>query len=210
MTRGGGGASWRRRGDEAVVLDARLALPGGTSRHLTLAPGDAVLLGDDDGPSVVAALLEGPGSLRRRLRPRHRIVVNGRRLHRLGAARRVRRGLAAVHGAPVAADVSVLDHLAAVAGRRDAARLLADAPLLAGRGSDPAGLLSGGERLVLAWLTCQAVHPQVVVLDRAGVGLHADTLRWADGVVARWRAAGTAVVVRAGRTEERAWAAPTP
>jgi hypothetical protein len=46
------------------------------------------------------------------------------------------------------------------------------------------------------------------VLDAAGTGLDVDTLTWCQRVVEGWRAEGVAVVVRAGRDEERAWAAP--
>ena len=112
-------------------------------------------------------------------------------------------------GAPVAPDVTVHDHLAAVLGDAAAGRVLADAPLLAGRGADPAGVLSGGERRVLAWLRARTVAPRAVLLDRAGEGLDADTLAWAGRVVTAWAAAGVAVLVRAGRQEERGWAAAT-
>lgn len=136
------------------------------------------------------------------------VRVDGRRVPSGHVAARVRRGLAVVGPAPVAADVSVHDHLAAVVGSRRAGSLLASAPLLAGRGDDPAGVLSGGERRTLAWLRTVAVRPAAVVLDRAGRGLDADTLRWADAQVAAWRREGVAVVVRPGRTEERRWADP--
>ena len=191
-----------------TVLDARLRLADGAERRLVLGAGEAVLLDGDDADAIVAALLDPPAGVRGRLSPPHRILVAGRHVERAGPARRVRRGLAAVRGAPVAPDVSVRDHLAAVAGRRRADALLDTAPLLTGRGADPAGLLSGGERLVLAWLTCRATAPRVVVLDRAGTGLHADTLGWAGEVVADWRAGGVAVVVRPGRPEEPVWTAP--
>lgn len=164
-------------------------------------PGEVRLLDAGEVAPVVAAVL-GTGP-----RPGP-VAVAGRRVRGRGLAGRVRRGLAVVSGAPVAADVDVADHLAAVVGTRGARALLADAPLLAGRGHDPAGVLSGGERRVLAWLRAQAVDPHVVLLDGAGEGLDAATLQWAGRVVARWSAAGVAVVVRAGRAEERAWASP--
>ncbi len=137
------------------------------------------------------------------------VALDGRRLRGRSLAGRVRRGLAVVAGAPVAADVTVHDHLAAVLGDAGATRVLADAPLLAGRGADPAGVLSGGERRVLAWLRARAVDPRAVVLDRAGEGLDRATLDWAGRVVATWAADGVAVLVRAGREEERGWAAAT-
>lgn len=164
--------------------------------------GEVAVLDQPRAPIAVATLL---GQDRRGT-----AHLDGRRLRVRSLAGRVRRGVAVVSGAPVAADVSVHDHLAAVLGRRGAADVLAQAPLLAGRGGDPAGVLSGGERRVLAWLRARAVDPHVVVLDRAGEGLDADTLAWAGRVVADWASAGVAVLVRAGRIEEQAWARPGP
>lgn len=170
----------------------------GLAVPVRVAAGEVRLLDPDETAPVLAAVL-GTG-------PRAATVhVAGRRVRGRSLAARVRRGLAVVSGAPVAADVNVADHLAAVVGARGARALLADAPLLAGRGDDPAGVLSGGERRVLAWLRAQAIDPQAVLLDRAGEGLDASTLQWTERVVARWARADVAVLVRVGRDEERAW-----
>ncbi len=173
------------------------------SPHLQVAAGEVRLLEGAEAAPVLAAVL---GTA-----PRGALVtVAGRRVRGRGLAGRVRRGLAVVAGAPVAADVSVEDHLAAIVGAGRARELLAEAPLLADRGDDPAGVLSGGERRVLAWLRARAVEPRAVVLDRAGEGLDAATMQWAGRVVEAWAVAGVAVVVRAGRAEERAWAGTAP
>lgn len=164
---------------------------------LRVGPGAVRHLDDAHARPVVDALL---GRERRAV-----VHVDGRRLRTRSVGARVRRGLGVVSGAPVAGDVTVRDHLAAVVGRREADELLRDAPLLAERGDDPAGVLSGGERRVLAWLRARATSPRVVLLDRAGEGLDADTLAWAGAVVRTWARADVAVVVRAGRAEERAW-----
>lgn len=164
---------------------------------LHVASGEVHHLDDAVARPVVDALLG---------RARGAVVhVDDHRLRGRSVAGRVRRGLALVSGAPVAGEVTVHDHLAAVLGDRGADELLRGAPLLAGRGQDPAGVLSGGERRVLAWLRARATAPRVVLLDRAGEGLDADTLAWAGEVVRAWAAAGVAVVVRVGRAEERAW-----
>ena len=176
-----------------VVAHPDLTVP------VALAPGAVVVLEDPVGATVVGTVLGEHRS--------GRVHLDGRRLRRRGLAGRVRRGLAVVSGAPVAPDVSVLDHLAAVVGRGSARAALDGAPLLAGRGDDPAGVLSGGERRVLAWLRATAVGPRAVVLDHAGQGLDAATLAWAGGVVEEWVGDGVAVLVRPGRDEERAWAA---
>ncbi len=102
--------------------------------------------------------------------------------------------------------MSVRDHLAAIAGVAEADRLLSGAPLLAGRGDDPTGVLSGGERRMLSWLVCLAVRPDAVLLDRSTAGFDADAQAWAADVVTAWRDAGVPVLVRPGRPEERRWA----
>jgi ABC-type branched-subunit amino acid transport system ATPase component len=183
----------------AVRLQARLDLPDGPL-DVEVAPGDTQQLPDD--PAVVAALL---GHDRRR---GHRVRLGGRRLDRRPVSARVRAGLVAVGQAPVAPEVSVRDHLAAVGSRSAADALLAATPVLAPLGARPAGMLSGGERRLLAWTLARALRPAVVVLDRAATGLDAAALAWADGVVADWRAHDVGVLVRVGRPEERRWLAP--
>ena len=180
-------------------LRARLTL---ATRVLELEafPGAVVTLVDVDADEAVAALAGRRG--------RQRVVVDGRRLRGRSLARRVRRGMAFVVEPAVAADVSVLDHLAARGGTRRARRLLDSSPLLRGRGDDPAGVLSGGERRVLAWLGCIAAAPAVVVVDGGATGLDADTVAWLDVQVRDLRRTGTAFVVRPRRPEEAAWAAP--
>jgi branched-chain amino acid transport system ATP-binding protein len=185
----------------AVRLQARLKLPDG---HLDVEvpPGGAHELPDD--PQAVAALL---GQDRHR---GHRVLLDGRRIDRRPVSARVRAGLVTVGEAPVAAEVSVRDHLAAVRSRAVADGLLAATPVLAPLGARPAGLLSGGERRLLAWTLARALRPAVVVLDRAATGLDPDAVAWADEVVAAWRAHDVGVLVRVGRPEERRWLAAPP
>lgn len=195
-------ASWpppRPQGgrDRPPRLCADLALPRG---RLRVGAGEARRLPDD--PRHVAALL---GDDRDR---RHRLTLDGRRLDRRAPAARVRAGLVAVGAAPVAPEVTVVDHVAATVSRGHARALLADVPRLAGLGDLPAGLLSGGERRLLAWAQALARPAAVVLLDRAGTGLDPRALDWASGVVAQWRDAGVGVVARVGRREELAWLAP--
>lgn len=125
---------------------------------------------------------------------RHRVVLDGRRLDRRSAAGRVAAGLGVVGDAPVAADVSVGDHLAALVGPRRAGALLAGCPTLAGRGADPAGWLSGGERRCLAWLVCDATAPGAVVLDGAFRGLDDEARAWAETLLAAWLDRGVGVL----------------
>lgn len=107
----------------------------------------------------------------------------------------------------VAPEVSVTDHLAARTARREAAAAIDAVPRLADRRHVAAGVLSGGERRLLAWARAVMLHPRVVVLDRAGTGLDPDALAWATEQLRAWRASGVAVVIRPGRVEERRWVA---
>jgi ABC-type branched-subunit amino acid transport system ATPase component/ABC-type branched-subunit amino acid transport system permease subunit len=192
---GPGAAAPRERlhldGSEVPLPRVRLHLDD-PALDLDVAPGEVVELPDDD--RVVAALLA-----------RGDVALDGRSLRRRGPAGRVRAGLGAVVGVEVAPDVTVVEHLGAVVPLAEARRQLAAVPGLAARADDPAGVLSGGERRLLAWLVATATQPRAVVLDRAGTGLDADALRWASEQVERWRADGVAVLVRPGREEERRW-----
>lgn len=125
---------------------------------------------------------------------RHRILLDGRELHGLPPARRVAAGLGIVDDAPVAPEVPVLDHLAASVSRRRAEELLAGCPPLAGRGADPAGWLSGGERRLLAWLVCDAIEPAAAVLDGAFRGLDPSATAWAEQRLRRWLERGVAAL----------------
>jgi ABC-type branched-subunit amino acid transport system ATPase component len=182
----------------APLLEVDLALPDG---RLRLDAGEARRLPDD--PRHVAALLAPAAGVRH-------VVLAGRELRRRSAAARVRAGLVAVGEAPVAPELAVLDHLGAVVGLREARRVLETTPYLAGRGDDPGGVLSGGERRLLAWALARALRPRVVVLDRAGTGLDDVALDVAARQVVAWRRAGVGVLVRVGRVEEEAWLGPPP
>lgn len=174
--------------------------------HLADEAGDEEVLHLDLGDGRIVAIPSAAvGALAARRDPRDRIRIDGRRIDRRGTAGRVRAGLALVTDAVVAPEVAVLDHLAAGTSRRRAARLLAASPLLRDRGTDAAGVLSGGERRVLAILRAAAADPRAVVLDAAGEGLDPAGLAWVGEQVARWRASGVVVLVRPGRPEERAW-----
>jgi ABC-type branched-subunit amino acid transport system ATPase component len=167
---------------------------------LQLAPGEAATLPDGDGP---VAWLAGSGGSRRG----EVLEVDGRDLRRRSTAARVRAGVVVVGDPPLAPAVSVRDHLAAVTSPSAATALLAQVPHLAARGTDPAGVLSGGERRLLGWARALLLTPRVVVLDRAATGLDTGSVTWATAQVDRWRGDGVCVLVRAGRAEERPWAA---
>ncbi|MFP5310402.1 MAG: hypothetical protein ACLGIR_12605 [Actinomycetes bacterium] len=180
-------------------VQARLVLPDGPV-EVSCQAGQAVALPSSRAARALLGL--DPGDRRA---AGHRVRLDGRRLDRRHPARRVAAGLAAVVDAPVAGDVSVHDHLAAVVPPARAAGLLAGCPLLVGRGDDPAGVLSGGERRALAWLLALATDPRAVVLDGATRGLDAATRAWADARVRGWRDAGVALLVHPTSPTELGW-----
>lgn len=196
----------RSRIEPAVPEVARGGAPlavTAADRRITVRPGEVRVLDADEAPIVDA--LTGADADDPEVR------VGARRVHGGDLAARVRAGLGIVTSAPPPADVSVRDHLAAISGVAVADRLLARAPLLAGRGGDPTGILSGGERRILSWLVCLAVAPDAVILDRATAGLDPVARAWTDDVVDAWRRADVAVLVRPGPPEERRWArSPVP
>lgn len=182
--------------DAGVRLAATLDLPGGVLR-LGSTAGCVHRLPPED--EVVAALTDAQPERA------HQLVVDGRSLAHAGRAARVRAGLVVLDTPHVAPDVAVRDHLAAVTGARRAEALLRVLPQLAARGRELAGVLSGGERRLLGWLTAIALEPRVVVLDRAGTGLDDPHLRWAHGVIDTFARDGAVVLVRVGRDAEERW-----
>lgn len=154
--------------------------------ELALASGEMVVVDDRRIVRAVSGYDAPPG--------RHVIRLDGRRIDRRSPARRVAAGLGVVDDAPVTDDVSVRDHLAAIVSPTRAEELLSGCRRLAGRGDDPAGWLSGGERRVLAWLVCHATGPLAVVLDGAFRGLDPEARAWAEGVLAAWLDRGVAVL----------------
>lgn len=164
----------------------RVELEGLDPAVLQIGPGELAPVDDHRIVAAVTGIGAPPG--------RHRVVLDGRRIDRRGVAGRVAAGLGIVGDAPVAPDVSVRDHLAVVVAPGGAEELLAGCPRLAGRGDDPAGWLSGGERRLLAWLRCEATDPRAVVLDGAFRGLDAGSRAWAEQRLASWREREVAVV----------------
>lgn len=167
-------------------LEATVQLPDGPvevsadAGALTVVPDRLVL-------AAIAGIDAPPG--------RHSVILDGRALGRRSPAARVRAGLVPLLDAPIAPEVTVQDHLAVITSPARARLLLAESPLLAGRGDEPAGWLSGGERRVLAWCRALAAQPRaVLVAPEALAGLDAIATGWTDGVIADWRRSGVAVV----------------
>jgi ABC-type branched-subunit amino acid transport system ATPase component len=195
----------------APVLGLRLDLAWGEAARLDVlldrSDGDGASGpdGSSDALAAVAAAVDWfTGSVSRRRGDR--LTVDGRELARRGTAARARAGLVVVTETPVAPTVSVRDHLAAVTTPARADAVLAEVPRLAGRGGDPAGVLSGGERRLLAWARAALLTPKVVVLDGAATGLDADATSWASERLDRWRREqGAVILVAPRRAEEARW-----
>lgn len=191
-------------------LGLRLAAAAGSAHDL------AALVASDAGTTPpVAAVDDAVAWLAGRRGPRRpgALRIDGRRLGHRGEAARVRAGLVVLAPPVLAAEVRVREHLAVTVRRRGTPRrdlhaLLEATPHLAGRASDPVGLLSGGERQMVAWVRAALLEPRVIVLDRAGTGLDVDALTWASDLVRGWRSRGAVVVVREGRPEEAGWRSP--
>lgn len=164
------------------------------------APPGRVTVVEEPEADLVRAALAG--------RRRGAMTVEGRSPTSRRGATRARVGLWVMDRAPVADDLSIRDHLRAVTTRQRAEDLLANNPLLADRGDDPAGVLSGGERQILAWTMLRARRPRAVVLDHPTRGLDTGLQHWLGLDVRRLAGSGSAVLVLAGSRVEASWHGP--
>lgn len=99
-----------------------------------------------------------------------RIVLDGERVERWPAWKRVRRGLAHVEqDRAVFREMSALENLRAAG--RDEERVFALFPELRKQAHVPAGLLSGGEQQMLVVGRALLTRPKVLVIDEMSLGL---------------------------------------
>jgi branched-chain amino acid transport system ATP-binding protein len=124
-----------------------------------------------------------------------------------------RRGLSLVReGAPVFADLSVLDNISLGAGLAAARRrqpLGLEAiweifPVLETMRRRPAGQLSGGQRQMLALATALASRPTLLLLDEPSAGLAPEAAATAFAAIARLRTTGLSVLIA---EQNREWLA---
>ncbi len=169
---------------------------------LQIAPGDVlgVLGANGAGKSTLMRAIAG-------LIPcqRGRILLDGKDITSLGAAQRVRLGLALVpEGRLLFPPLSVYDHLWLGSNpsrlgrpelRRRLEEVLALFPALAGRVGALAGVLSGGQQQMLAIGRALMSKPRLLLLDEPSMGLGPKVRRDIYAVLGRLVAAGDFTVI---------------
>jgi branched-chain amino acid transport system ATP-binding protein len=169
---------------------------------LQIAPGDVlgVLGANGAGKSTLMRVIAG-------LIPcqRGRILLDGKDITGLGAAQRVRLGIALVpEGRLLFPPLSVYDHLWLGSNpsrlgqpelRRRVEEVLALFPVLAGRLGALAGVLSGGQQQMLAIGRALMSKPRLLLLDEPSMGLGPKVRRDIYAVLGRLVGAGDFTVI---------------
>jgi branched-chain amino acid transport system ATP-binding protein len=169
---------------------------------LQIAPGDVV--------GVLGANGAGKSTLMRAVAglipcQRGRILLDGKDITSLGAAQRVRLGIALVpEGRLLVPPLSVFDHLWLGSNpsrlgrpelRRRIEEVLALFPVLAGRVGALAGVLSGGQQQMLAIGRALMSKPRLLLLDEPSMGLGPKVRRDIYAVLGRLVDAGDFTVI---------------
>ncbi len=170
-------------------------------------PGDAVLAvlgGNGAGKSTLLRAVSGTLGLHRGSITAGEIVFQDQRLDRLDPAKVVRAGVVAVpEGRQVFARMTVEENLRAggLGARSAAARSSARSrihelfPVLAERGGQRAGLLSGGEQQMLAIGRALMSDPKLLLLDEPSLGLAPQLVGRIARIITEIHEQGTAVVL---------------
>ena len=171
---------------------------------LDVAAGEIVALLGANGAGKTSTLLTVSGLLRPR-RGAIRLDIDGRThdLARMAPDRIVAAGIAhCPEGRQIFGSLSVRENLRIGAYlrrdgevERDRARLLERFPILAERASSRAGLLSGGEQMMLAIARALMSRPRLLLLDEPSLGLAPQLVETVFEVIAEIRERGTTVLL---------------
>ena len=167
-------------------------------------------IGEGDGLGLIGHNGAGKSTLLRCIAGAHRAGTTGRVMYRETDIRGessfkiARRGLSFVReGAPVFGDMTVIENLMlgmALARRRDTSpRPLSIAwetfPILETMTSRRAGLLSGGQRQMLATATALLSNPSLLLLDEPSAGLAPEAAENCFAAITRLREAGLSLLI---------------
>ncbi|MFI0370151.1 ABC transporter ATP-binding protein [Actinomadura sp. 1N219] len=130
------------------------------------------------------------------------IEFDGRPVTRLSAPRRARAGMCyALEGHRIFPEMTVQENLRlAASGQRRASRAVWDEcfelfPILAERGEQRAGLLSGGEQQMLALGRALLGDPKVLILDEPSLGLAPKIIDQVYGAIRRLTGSGRTILL---------------
>jgi branched-chain amino acid transport system ATP-binding protein len=133
-----------------------------------------------------------------------RIVFDGREIQRLAPQEILRRGIAhCPEGRRVFPYMTVEENLQmgayvrtdAAGVARDRERVFAHFPILAERGRQPAGTLSGGEQQMLAIGRCLMARPRLILFDEPSLGLAPTVTESVFQIIAGIQRDGTTVLM---------------
>lgn len=165
---------------------------------LRVDPGEVVALLGRNGAGKTTTMATLVGFLRHRSGT---ISLDDTDLGGLTPFKRVRAGLAIVpQGGRIFAGLSVRENLEIVRGHRNGLRWTADKafetfPTLADLAGRDAGLLSGGERQMLAVARALMVNPVIVLLDEPSEGLAPMIVKSVGALITQLKASGIGVLL---------------